>query len=164
MKILYLYSGAGLAAIGYMQAGFHVTGVDIEKKSCYAGNTWIEGDAIDILKDIDFCRKFDAIHASPPCQRYSRSTAPFRANGKEYADLIEPTRALLNEIGRPYVIENVPTAPVRPDIIVYGWMFGLKVIRRRHFELDGWFMFQPGISQCTGSVRDGDFITIIGKQ
>jgi hypothetical protein len=30
-KLLDVYSGAGLAAIGYKQAGFHVTGVDNEK-------------------------------------------------------------------------------------------------------------------------------------
>lgn len=50
-KLLDLYSGAGLAAIGYKQAGFHVTGVDIEQKTCYAGDTWIQADALEILAD-----------------------------------------------------------------------------------------------------------------
>lgn len=163
-KILDLYSGAGLAAIGYRQAGFHVTGVDIEKKTCYAGDTWIQADALEILSDLNFCRRFDAIHASPPCQRYSQSTAMFRARGKVYADLIEPTREALELIGLPYIIENVPTAPVRPDIVLHGWMFGLKVMRKRHFELGGWWMMQPVVSARIGSVKEGDFITIIGKQ
>lgn len=61
MKLLDLYSGAGLAAIGYQQAGFHVTGVDNEKKSCYAGDTWIEADALEVLADVKFCRQFVAI-------------------------------------------------------------------------------------------------------
>jgi DNA (cytosine-5)-methyltransferase 1 len=88
----------------------------------------------------------------------------FRAAGKEYHDLIAATRAALEKVGLPYIIENVPTAPVRPDIVLYGYMFGLHVIRRRHFELGGWWMMQPGIIQRRGSVRDGDFCTIIGKQ
>lgn len=164
MKILDLYSGAGLAAIGYKQAGFQVTGVDIEKKSTYAGDMFVQADALQILSDLKFCRRFDAIHASPPCQRYSTSTAMFRYNGKEYPDLVAPTRAMLENIGRPYVIENVPTAPVRADIVLHGWMFGLRVMRKRLFELGGWWMLQPGIPNRVGSVRDGDFITIIGKQ
>lgn len=163
-KLLDLYSGAGLAAIGYNQAGFHVTGVDIEKKTCYAGDTWIQADALEVLSDLNFCRQFDAIHASPPCQKYSQSTAMFRAAGKQYADLIQPTRDALELIGLPYVIENVPTAPVRPDIVLHGWMFGLKVMRKRHFELGNWWAMQPGVPQRIGSVRDGDFVTVIGKQ
>ena len=136
-KLLDLYSGAGLAAIGYQQAGFHVTGVDIETKSCYAGNTFIQADALQILMDVKFCQQFDAIHASPPCQKYSQSTAMFRLAGKQYGDYIPQTRFLLNNIGKPYIIENVPTAPVRPDIVLHGWMFGLNVMRKRHFELGG---------------------------
>lgn len=163
-KLLDIYCGAGLAAIGYQQAGFHVTGVDIAQKSCYAGDIFMLADALEVLKDLDYCRQFDAIHASPPCQRYSQSTAMFRAAGKQYADLIEPTRAALEKIGLPYVIENVPTAPIRPDITLHGWMFGLNVMRKRHFELGNWWMMQPGVSKQIGSVKEGDFCTIIGKQ
>jgi len=162
-RLLDLYSGAGLAAIGYKQAGFHVTGVDIKKKTCYAGDTWIQADALQILSDVNFCRKFDAIHASPPCQLYSNSTAMFRAAGKEYPDLINQTRVHLENIGLPYIIENVPTAPIRSDIILHGWMFGLKVMRKRHFELGNWWMMQPGITNRFGNVKSGDFVTIIGK-
>jgi len=164
MKLLDLYSGAGIAAIGYKQAGFHVTGVDIERKSTYAGDVFLQADALEVLQDVAFCRSFDAIHASPPCQAYSQSTAMFRAKGKEYADLVAPTRAGLDRVGRPYVIENVPRAPVRHDIVLHGWMFGLHVMRKRVFELGGWWAMQPGVPQRVGSVRTGDFITIIGKQ
>lgn len=172
MKLLDLYSGAGLAAIGYKQAGFRVTGVDIEKKSCYAGDEWFQADAPEVLSDLGYCRQFDAIHASPPCQKYSQSTAMFRAAGKEYADLIAPTREGLEKVGLPYIIENVPTAPIRPDIVLHGWMFEnprnpgfpLNVMRRRHFELGNWWAMQPGVRQRIGSVKNGDFVTIIGKQ
>ena len=163
-KLLDIYSGAGLAAIGYRQAGFHVTGVDDKTKSTYAGDTFIQADALDILSDIAYCRQFDAIHASPPCQRYTQSTAMFRAAGKWYPDMIQPTRDLLEKIGLPYIIENVPTAPIRPDIVLHGWMFGLNVMRKRHFELGNWWMMQPGVRQRIGSVKEGDFVTVIGKQ
>ena len=170
-KLLDIYCGAGLAAIGYRQAGFHVTGVDNQTKSTYAGDTFIQADALEILSDLDFCRQFDAIHASPPCQRYSQSTAPLRSAGKQYPDLIHPTRQALDLIRLPYIIENVPTAPVRPDIVLYGWMFEnpgnlgspLNVIRKRIFELGNWWMMQPGVSKRIGSVKEGDFCTIIGK-
>lgn len=162
-KILDVYCGAGLAAIGYKLSGFDVTGVDIERKSCYAGDSFIEANALAVLRDVNYCRQFDAIHASPPCQKYSQSTAMFRAAGKQYADLIEPTRVLLEEIELPYIIENVPAAPVRPDIILHGWMFGLHVMRKRHFELGNWWAMQPGVPKRIGSVKEGHFVTIIGK-
>lgn len=164
MRLLDLYCGAGIGAIGYKQAGFHVTGVDVERKSTYAGDVFLHADAIEVLQDVAFCRSFDAIHASPPCQAYSQSTAMFRSQGKVYADLVAPTRDGLERIGRPYVIENVPRAPVRPDIVLHGWMFDLNVLRKRVFELGGWWMMQPGIKARIGSVADGDFCTIIGKQ
>ncbi|HQH73475.1 MAG TPA: DNA cytosine methyltransferase [bacterium] len=163
-KLLDLYCGAGLAAIGYKQAGFEVIGIDIERKSCYAGDLFIQGDALGVLKDIPFLRQFDTIHASPPCQHYSQSTAMFRKEGKIYADLIGVTRAGLDRSGLPYIIENVPRAPIRADIVLHGWMFGLNVMRARKFELSGWWMMQPGIPKRRGCVKDGDFCTIIGKQ
>lgn len=163
-KLLDLYCGAGLAAIGYKQAGFEVIGIDIERKSCYAGDFFIQGDALGVLKDICFMRQFDAIHASPPCQKYSQSTAPHRKKGKIYSDLIGETRAGLNLSGVPYIIENVPRAPIRADITLHGWMFGLNVMRQRNFELSGWWLMQPGISRRVGSVKAGDYCTIIGKQ
>jgi DNA (cytosine-5)-methyltransferase 1 len=54
-------------------------------------------------------RAFDAIHASPPCQAYSDLQ---KQNKREYPDLIEPVRELLEETGLPYVIENVEGAPL----------------------------------------------------
>lgn len=163
-KLLDLYCGAGIAAIGYGQSGFHTTGVDIQQKSQYAGEDFILADALEVLADVDFCRQFDAIHASPPCQRHSVSTAQFRAAGKVYPELIEPTRILLDRIGLPYVIENVYTAPIRKDIVLRGTMFGLNVIRKRIFELGNWWTLAPLPPKQIGTCLSGDFCTIIGKQ
>jgi DNA (cytosine-5)-methyltransferase 1 len=163
-KLLDIYCGAGLAAIGYRQAGFHVTGVDNQTKSCYAGDKFILGDALEILQDIDFCNQFDAIHTSPPCQKHSTSTAPQRREGKIYPEMIAPTRLLLTQYNMPTIIENVYTAPVRMDLLLRGDMFGLNVLRKRKFEFQNWWIMQPQLPKQVGSVADGDYCTIIGKQ
>ena len=85
---------------------------------------------------------FDVIHASPPCQNYCWGTTKARNQGKTYPDLIKPTRELLVASGKPYVIENVPTAPLIYPTYLEGTMFGLNVLRRRGFETN-WWLPQP---------------------
>ncbi|HUS61323.1 MAG TPA: hypothetical protein VMY34_03940, partial [Acidimicrobiales bacterium] len=76
---------------------------------------------------------FDAIHASPPCQN---DTAYKRRPGHVavVARLIPATRARLSESGLPYVIENVPGAPLLWPIQLCGSSFGLDIRRHRLFE------------------------------
>lgn len=175
--ILDLCCCAGLASLGYHQAGFDVVGVDIEDHPNYPFH-FLHADALDVLADTAFCRQFDAIHASPPCQNDTRSTAPQRAAGKVYPKLIEPFRERLEAIGLPYIMENVPEAPLRRDIVLTGFMFGLKVQRARVFELGHWWAMQPqgqprgynvtrderGTRARVKSVMTGDFVTVYGKQ
>lgn len=159
-KLLDLFCKAGGAAKGYMDAGFEVIGVDKDPQPNYPGK-FIQAPAIWYLKR--HLHDFDAYHASPPCQFYSNSTAQFRLKGKFYPDMIEKTRYLLLKTGKPSVIENVPTAPIRPDIKLVGYMFALPLIKKRHFELNNWFCFQPGIPPKIGSVSKGDFAQVVGK-
>ena len=77
-------------------------------------------------------QEFDAIHASPPCQAYIRSGMV--AKDGRHPDLLGPTRELLEATGLPWVIENVPGAPMRPDAVLCGSHFGLEVRRHRWFE------------------------------
>lgn len=82
---------------------------------------------------------FDVIHASPPCQHYSKSRAlsMARNNGAygEHPDLIEPTRNLLIESGKPYIIENVAGAPLINPVKLFGSQFrNLYTQRERWFE------------------------------
>lgn len=128
--LLDLYCHQGGAAKGYHDAGFDVVGVDIVDQPRYPYH-FIQGDALDVLADVG--GEFDAIHASPPCQRYAPVTA-WRGVPSSHPDLVEPTRFLLERIGVPYVIENVPSAPVRQDVLLCGSHFGLKVRRHRAFE------------------------------
>lgn len=122
--------------MGWDRAGFEVTGIDIVKQPNYP----FEFKRINAL-DAELSH-YDAIHASPPCQNYCWSTTKPRAKGKTYPDLIEPIRARLIAAGVPYVIENVPNAPLRNPTYLEGTMFGLNVIRRRGFETN-WWLPQP---------------------
>jgi DNA (cytosine-5)-methyltransferase 1 len=128
MKLLDLYCGGGGASDGYVRAGFTVTGVDIVSQRYYP-YPFIQMNALDV----DFFREFDVIHASPPCQAF---TAYKRREGwvKDSADLIDETRLLLESTGLPYVIENIPNAPLVNPVQLCGSSFGLDVRRHRIFE------------------------------
>lgn len=131
MKILDLFCGAGGAARGYRLAGFEVHGVDLKPQPRYAGERFFRADALSFVQARG--REYDAIHASPPCQHYANVTR-WRGEPADHPDLLPATRAVLEEMGAPWVIENVPGAPMRPDYVLCGSMFGLKVRRHRWFE------------------------------
>lgn len=128
-RILDLCCGPGGASEGYSRAGMSVIGVDIADQPNY-GFEFYRADALTILTEarewIGF--KFDAIHASPPCQLYSQM------HGSSGPDLIGPIREGIEKTGLPYVIENVVGAPLRDPIMLCGSMFDLDVERHRLFE------------------------------
>jgi DNA (cytosine-5)-methyltransferase 1 len=134
-KLLDLYCKAGGASMGYHQAGFEVTGVDIKNQKRYPF-TFIQKDAIEVLKDVEFLSQFDVIAASPPCQTHSRTKHLRDAQGGTTTklDMIPETRELLINSGKLYVIENVIGAPLINPILICGSSFGLKVRRHRIFE------------------------------
>lgn len=142
--LLDLFCGAGGASMGYYRAGFDVIGVDINPQPNFPF-FFVQSDALEELTDPPyaywkittwkrFFRKPAAIHASPPCQRYTSLAKGNNANVEEYPDLLADTRELLQATGLPYVIENVQTAPLIDPITLCGEMFGLDVIRHRKFE------------------------------
>jgi DNA (cytosine-5)-methyltransferase 1 len=121
-RLLDLFCGAGGAAMGYHRAGFDVVGVDNVPQPRYPF-PFIQADALEVLADPGLAGVVDVIHASPPCQAYSVLR---RANpGATYPDLIEPTRKRLVNLGLPWVIENVPGAPLHDPTILCGSMFDL---------------------------------------
>jgi DNA (cytosine-5)-methyltransferase 1 len=135
MKLLDLFCGAGGASTGYALAGFEVTGIDLKHGKRYPF-TYIKGDVLSYLDDLDFLRSFDVIHASPPCQTHSITQHLRNAQGKSTSkvDLIPQTRTALIASGKPYVIENVPGSPLIDPVTLCGSAFGLKVRRHRLFE------------------------------
>lgn len=145
MRILDLFCKAGGCSVGYRRAGFEVEGVDIEPQPNYPFK-FTQMDALEYLRTQDLSR-FDAIHASPPCQRNSKlKSLGMARNGsykaESYPDLIGPVRELLESSGKPYVIENVVGAQLINPITLCGAMFELKVYRHRLFE-SNIMLFEP---------------------
>lgn len=135
-RLLDLFCGAGGCTRGYQEAGFEVVGVDIKPQPNYVGEEFHEADALEWLAE-NGAWGFDAVHASPPCQAYAPVTA-WRGSQADHPELVADTRDLLETTGLPFVIENVPEAPIRPDFFLCGTMFGLPVRRHRSFETN-WF-------------------------
>lgn len=165
-KVLDLFCGGGGVSMGlYLAGASKVTGVDIKEEPEYPSLTsedftFIQADATKF--DMDFLRQFDFIWASPPCQSYTFASARWRNLGKTYPDLVEPTRNMLLESGVPFCMENVITAPLRKDLTLCGEMFGIKVIRHRIFEINGFKARQPAHIPHRGSVKQGHYVTVAG--
>jgi len=116
--------------MGYHRAGFDVVGVDNRPQPHYPF-PFVLADALEFCAQ--HSAEFDVIHASPPCQAYSR-LAYKRTELRARPALIAPTRETLRATTRPYVIENVIEAPLESPFILCGYTFGLRVYRHRAFE------------------------------
>jgi DNA (cytosine-5)-methyltransferase 1 len=157
LRALDLFCGAGGASMGLHRAGFDVTGIDINPQPRYPFR-FAQANALEPPFDLS---KFDFIWASPPCQHYTIVWRGQEDRRKNYPDLIEATRNLL--AGHPCtVIENVPKAPLRPDLVLTGAQFGLDIVRNRVFEING---FDPGfqlVRQQSKKVSNGGLACVAG--
>lgn len=115
-RLLDLFCGAGGAAMGYAHAGFEIIGVDAAPQPRYPF-TFIKANALEFPLD-----GFDAIHASPPCKGYTKARIP----GYQYPRTVDKVRDRLVTAGVPYVIENVPGAPLIDPVELCGSHFGLR--------------------------------------
>lgn len=133
--LLDLFCGAGGAAVGYHRAGFDVLGVDIAPQKRYPFS-FIQADALEMLAwliasgDI---QQFAAIHASPPCQADSLISRNL-GYASNHIRMIVPTRALLEDSGVPWIMENVEGAPLRNPLMLCGSSFGLGIAE------NGWYL------------------------
>lgn len=150
MNLLDLFSCAGGAAMGYHRAGWDVFCVDIDPQP--NNPFWFhQGDAIAVLGRllngglVTFhhpdgrsramgLSDFAAAHGSPPCQSFTAYRRKGHGVGDGYLNLIPEARMLLSRTGLPYVIENVPGAPLEDPVMLCGSSFGLDVRRHRLFE------------------------------
>lgn len=127
MRLLDLFCAEGGAAVGYHRAGYQVIGVDLKPR--FAKRYPYEFHAADAFDFLDRCGadQFAAIHASPPCQAYTRGNAGKVTN---WPRLIAPVRELLEATGKPYIIENVADAAseLRDPVKLCGCMFDLHTV------------------------------------
>lgn len=126
-RLLDLFCGEGGAGMGYHRAGFDVHGVDTDRARLVRYPfAWTAADALGYL--LEHGSEYDAIHASPPCQGYTRGTVALPDREERYDRLIAATRAALIAVGRPWVIENVEGAKreLRTPVLLCGRMFGLS--------------------------------------
>lgn len=163
-RLLDLFCGAGGASMGYHLAGFEVVGVDINPQPHYPFE-FHQGDALKYL--LEHHREFDAFHASPPCQAW---TLAQRIQGREHPDFITATRAAVQLIGKPWVIENVEGAPLIDPVMLCGASFpGLRVYRHRLFE-SSQPIAAPAHRKHTAPIRKmgrrplpGEFMHVVGN-
>lgn len=181
-KLLDLFCCQGGAAKGYADAGFEVFGVDITPQPRFP--FWFGlGNALDALRMLlknqplrfflsTKCgtmlrvEDIDAIHASPPCQAHTNAQ---KIQGNDHPTLIDPTRRLLDLIGLPYVIENVPGSPLNDPVELCGSMFGLETYRHRLFETN-WELSAPEHPQHVARTtkmgrppQSGEFMHVVGN-
>ena len=105
-----------------------IVGFDVVPQPRYPFE-FVQQDALTV----DLSR-FDAVWASPPCQGYSQAGAQWRKEGREYPDLVAATRERLEASGLPWIIENVPGAPLRTPTVLNAALFGMGIRRTRWFE------------------------------
>ncbi|MEU0398340.1 DNA methylase [Streptomyces sp. NPDC006208] len=161
MRLLDLFTGVGGARKGYERAGFTVDGVDKNPQPDNAYRTIVSDVFEYAYPRLDYIRAtYTMIHASSPCQHDAAITLGTNKRLRHtYPDLYAPTKELLEEIGLPYVIE---TPKARPDLVLCGEMFGLRVTRHRNFELGGWSTAKPTHPPHRGltlGMRHGKLIT-----
>lgn len=167
LRVLDLFCGAGGCSVGYdrgfREAGFDVdiVGVDLHPQPNYPYE-FVQADALTYPLG-----GFDLIHASPPCQAF---TVANNIHGRgDHPDLLTATRERLAETGVPWVIENVPGAPMHtgppslfePDrhgALICGLALGLNVKRHRRFESN-----LPVSSTACPPGHPGDWLLVFGK-
>jgi DNA (cytosine-5)-methyltransferase 1 len=165
-RALDLFCGAGGASRGLQAAGFHVTGVDIAPQSRYCGDEFFQEDVLHM----PFWKLlgFDFIWASPVCKGYTRARRIHGHKESYPLNQIPRVRDMLQATDSPYVIENVVGAPLINPFTLCGLMFGLRVLRHRHFEAS-FLVSLPRHPQHAGTTnshrgmgKGGDYVCVAG--
>lgn len=162
-RLLDLFCCQGGASMGYHRAGFDVEGVDISPQPRYPF-TFHQADALEFVKEHG--HEFDVIHASPPCQFYSRTQ---KIQKNSHPDLIAPTREALQASDKLWIIENVPGSPLVDAFWLCGTMFGLATYRHRWFETNFsvevplHFEHRTPVAKMGRPAKPGEFLHIVGN-
>jgi len=165
LRLLDTYCCQGGASMGYYLAGFEVEGVDLSPQPRYPF-PFHQGDAVEFIREHG--HKYDVITGSPTCRRWTNAQ---KIRGNEHPDLITPTREAMQEVAKPYVIENVEgaAAAMTDPLLLCGAMFGLKTYRHRLFEssLPLGTRLHPRhlapLAKMGRPVREGEFMHVVGN-
>ena len=168
LKLLDLYCGAGGAAMGYFRIGFQPYGIDncpqphypfpfLQMDALEAMDRLLRGEGFTFSNgETLYLSDFAAIHASPPCQYYSRLRHLPWLRNKKYWRSVPPTREKLMKSNLPFIIENVEDCWDLPNsIILCGRMFDLPIYRHRRFEAFPFLLLQPPHQKHTGIIASG---------
>lgn len=154
-RLLDLFCGAGGAARGYTNVGYIVTGVDNRKMPNFPYE-FHQADALGYLAT--HWQEYDALHLSPPCQDFTVASHLDHGTGW----LLKAVLSFLHsgEVTIPWVVENVPQAPLRADYKLCGCMFGLPGLRRER-----WFETSWGNHGQRAMAHDhsGDTVSVFGN-
>jgi DNA (cytosine-5)-methyltransferase 1 len=174
-KLLDLFCCAGGAAKGYHDGGYDVVGVDKDSQPNYPFD-FVQMDALELLVDLVegkstwtsrqgrqfFLSHFEAIHASPPCQHFTKYRNVHKDITDRYDDLVAPTRELLKLTGLPWVMENVEGSPLIDPVTLCGRMFDLDVRRHRLFETN--WALQPPAWPCRHKIWGPRYKSATGRR
>lgn len=172
-KLLDLFCCQGGAGMGYHQAGFEVVGVDIDPQPKYPFKIH-QTDALEYFRN--HANEFQAWHASPPCQAHTNAQ---KIQKNYHRDFLPEVRHMFHEANRyrthhqipevPWVIENVPGAPLVEPYELCGAMFDLGTYRHRQFETN-FILTVPAhpehVKRTTKMGRkpvDGEMMHIVGN-
>lgn len=152
---------AGGASAGMVRAGFRVVGVDIEPQPNYP-YAFIRADVVRdgamILREL----RPVVVIGSPPCKTHTSLAHAARATAARWhhVDIIAEVRAIFRASRLPYVIENVPGAPLADPMTLCGTEFSLSatdaegrtrwVKRHRLFESNVPLHRNGGCRDCSG--------------
>jgi ADP-ribose pyrophosphatase YjhB (NUDIX family) len=142
-RVLDLFCGGGGQSRGVLQIGCYATGIDFCEQPAYPADQWgcdfMVADVMSLsAKEIRERYQPDVIIAGPPCQGYS-SSPHLGGNPSEAPRLIVPLKALLDEVGVPYYIENVAGSSTEMRrtgnhvVRLCGCRFGLGLFKARFF-------------------------------
>lgn len=141
--------------MGYHRAGFQVVGVDSKPQPRYPF-TFVQADALEFLRNEGI--RYSAIAASPPCFDHTALAAMTGGDGSGW--MLAAVRDQLRLLGRPYVIENVPGAPMPGALRLCGSEFCVRAVdhdgqmvqlrRHRYFESN---IFLLGAGGCQHDPR-----------
>ncbi|MCR5876947.1 hypothetical protein [Phenylobacterium sp. J367] len=132
LRVADLYCCSGGATRGIQRAAsragvrIHVTGFDIKPQRRYCGDAFEQRDVLAITAE-ELRERFDFVHASPKCQKFTKLKHAPGAKGDEHPNQIPDTLAILKASGCDWTLENVEdAAPWMPGAITLcGTMFGL---------------------------------------